>query len=546
MGRPKVWRLTDWTEAENIQRDIVRSNLGEIKEVRDCQECQKPVWVTVFFDGTGNNFVADGDGKLDPEKVSYSNIAKFAAFAHTGNDRINRTHGIYVPGVGTRFAEIGDSGDGIDKAAGMSTAKRGEDRINWAFQIMSERIDSHMPLVSQINIAVLGFSRGAAMSRAFVRRLSERYKAWDGEMRWPRGDNPVINVYFLGIFDTVASVGYGGSRLETAISRLPSVATQVLRVAADYGGHAGWANDLRIPSYVKKCVHFVASHEVREKFPSDSVREGLLVPDNCEEYFYPGAHSDVGGGYAYGIQEWRSAELSRIPLCNMFRAAYAAGVPFFEPAKVIKKSGTLFEISSDLEECFNSYISWMPEDGNLERNIIVNMNFYYHWRWGRTRRQQDFARQYAADHGGSPPKYVSSDPYMRITDDEWSKDVQNIAEKKTGYWISATTTLEDAIYDAWRGGLRKILPPERLRLFDRFFDYYVHDSVAGFKQQMSESYIGFVEASRWTKNRRYFLGKRGKKFLYWTYEGKHPESQPPRIAALRKVGLSDRDSTASA
>ncbi|GGZ05353.1 T6SS phospholipase effector Tle1-like catalytic domain-containing protein [Pseudoduganella plicata] len=546
MGKPTVWRLTDWTEADSIKRDFVRQDLGEIKDIKDCQECPKPVWVTVFFDGTGNNFVADGDGKLDPEKVSYSNIAKFAAFAHAGNDKTNRTHGIYVPGVGTKFAEIGDSGDGIDKAAGMSTAKRGEDRINWAFQVMSERVDSHLPLVSQINIAVLGFSRGAAMSRAFVRRLSERYGTLGGEMHWPRGNNPTINVYFLGIFDTVASVGYGGSKLESAIASLPSVPTQVLRIAADYGGHAGWASDLRIPSYVKKCVHYVASHEVREKFPSDSVRESLLVPDNCEEYFYPGAHSDVGGGYAYGIQEWRSAELSRIPLCNMFREAYAAGVPFFPPAKVIKKSGTLFEITTDLEECFNSYISWMPENYSLEKNIIVNMNFYYHWRWGRSQRMQKLAKSTAGVGSSSQHNLGSSDPYMRITDEEWNKDVQNIAEKKTGSWVSSTTTLEDAIFDAWRGGLRKMLPPDRLRLFDRFFDYYVHDSVAGFKQQMSESHIGFVESSRWTKNRRYFLGKRGKKFLYWTYEGNHPESQRPRVAVLRPDGPSDHDSIASA
>ncbi|MFY0583563.1 hypothetical protein ACN28S_63020 [Cystobacter fuscus] len=50
----------------------------------------------------------------------------------------------------------------------------------------------------------------------------------------------------------------------------------------------------------------IAAHEIRNSFPVDSVLQGNSYPKNCREMVYPGAHSDVGGGYRRG--EGRAAQ----------------------------------------------------------------------------------------------------------------------------------------------------------------------------------------------------------------------------------------------
>lgn len=136
-----------------------------------------------------------------------------------------------------------------------------------------------LPKVTAIYVDVIGFSRGAAQARVFVSWLHDLLLS-NGKMF-----GAPSYVRLLGLFDTVSSVG--------------------LTDAAGGHGHNAWgaARDLRIHPDVKCCVHFLALHELRTNFPSDSVggEEGVLPP-NCSEHFYPGVHSDVGGGYAAGEQ----------------------------------------------------------------------------------------------------------------------------------------------------------------------------------------------------------------------------------------------------
>ncbi|MQA18163.1 T6SS phospholipase effector Tle1-like catalytic domain-containing protein [Rugamonas rivuli] len=551
MSKPTVRRLTDLSKDEKAARNIYRSQLNKIEMTADLADCRKPVWISCFFDGTGNNFKEDGNGKLNSDVEKYSNVAKLAKFAHPDEDAAKRTYGLYAPGVGTPFPAVGDSGKGIDQAAGMASAAKGQARITWMLQQFKTRVERHMPHVSQINVAVFGFSRGAAQARAFVRQLADQCYKQGEELIWTKGSGfkqPRLVIYFLGIFDTVASVGFGGSRMESSLKYVLGPVWGGVLYSIDDGGHADWASDLRIPWYVRFCEHYVASHEVREKFPSDSVREDQNINSNCRETFYPGAHSDVGGGYGSMTQEGRSNELSRIALCNMYLSAYAAGVPLNPPSEVLENSGSLFEITSELQSCFEAYMSVVAEGSKLEQQVISHMAGYYHWRWGRTERQRAALKErQALIAKGQSVMYATPDTYMTTTDQEWETDVQDIAEKKTGFFRSSTTPLEDVIFDAWKGKLRKSMKAEKRALFDKFFDRYVHDSVAGFKNQMADSHLGSVEASRWSRNRQYFMGKRGKKFLYWRYEGDHPETEGAKEAMLMpKKGQLPTDGTAIA
>ena len=566
MTKPIVRRLSDLTSHERVARSFYRTELSRIETSADLTQCRQPVWVSCFFDGTGNNYRQDGFGKTGLDSVKYSNIAKLGKFAHVEKDQPNRTYGIYAPGVGTPFPEVGDSGTGIDKANGMAAAGKGQARIDWVLNELKVRVDSHMPHVNQINVAVFGFSRGAAQARAFVRRLSEMCGRMGEDLLWTQSGGiklPRLVIYFMGIFDTVASVGFGGSRFEDRVKTSYAPVTAVLLggplfgpalgvvaggvlYTADHGGHAEWADDLRIPSDVRFCEHFVAAHEVREKFPSESVREDQVVPANCRETSYPGCHSDVGGGYAAEVQEGRGNELANIALCNMYLSAYAAGVPFKSPDEVNKAAGALFDISDELKQCFEAYMSVVADAPRLEGQVISHMNNYYHWRCARTAKKNRERKEVAAIVArGQQVMTAIPDEYMSITDKEWEAAVQDIAEKRTGFFRSNTYPHEDAIFEAWKGTLRKSLSEAKRALFDKFFDRYVHDSIAGFKDQMKAGGVGIAEESHWARNRQFFMGKRDKKFLYWRYEGKLPETSgtktaihlPPKSSGTEETAL---------
>ncbi|PCE27316.1 hypothetical protein BWP39_02130 [Paraburkholderia acidicola] len=171
----------------------------------------------------------------------------------------------------------------------------------------------------EIFIDAFGFSRGAAQARVFCNWLNELFE----------GDTLCgvrATIRFLGIFDSVASVG---------VPNNPNMTYNLTN------GHMAWGNEqyLRIPARVKNCVHFVAMHENRPSFPLERVLVHNGLPDNCHEYAFPGMHSDVGGGY--GVNEQgrgllpttssknllSSEKLSQIPLEYMLKAAQAAKVP---------------------------------------------------------------------------------------------------------------------------------------------------------------------------------------------------------------------------
>ena len=172
---------------------------------------------------------------------------------------------------------------GADDRRFLGASLQGERRrfITGVAAELSQQLQARAtrPRVCAIYLDVFGFSRGAAQARVFT--------SWLHRLMLSHGNLFGVPSYvrMLGLFDTVSSVG-------------PTD-------AAGRHGHGGWATaeDLRIHPEVKNCVHYLALHELRTNFPSDSVggMEGVLPP-NCLEHFCPGVHSDVGGGYDAGEQ----------------------------------------------------------------------------------------------------------------------------------------------------------------------------------------------------------------------------------------------------
>jgi len=328
--------------------------------------CSGQVFVGIFFDGTGNNL--DDDYKnLPVEQRKHSNVVRL--FHTFRSDPLKGYLSVYVPGVGTQFSKIGDKNSYLFANRGAAAGEKGGHRIIWGLlqllnaphqyvsnlallitdakakticntlagpgSLDTQRrtvlrywqgelasvLKASKPAVEQINLSVFGFSRGAAEARVFVNWLFEVCKQEKGG--WTFAGVP-IRLQFLGIFDTVASVGLAN-----------------LLDNGTLAGHQGWAdNTLEIHPAVEQCVHYVAGHEVRACFPLDSVRVKSTYPANAMEVMYPGSHSDVGGGYArndLGVSPTLDSFMSTIPGRNMYDEAVKAGVPLIEWNELGKK-----------------------------------------------------------------------------------------------------------------------------------------------------------------------------------------------------------------
>lgn len=362
--------------------------------------CSVIVRMSFFFDGTGNNLDADVG------TAEHSNVARLYR-AHGTNDQRTGIYRAYIPGLGTYFKDIGDPGDA--DVRGAAFGRRGEDRLDWAMRELDLRLQKHpTSTVVGLDIALFGFSRGAALARAFALRLQQRVEQDGLSWRWRQGGFPA-RIYFMGLFDTVASVGQPAStsinaffvakqwmavdtalrvRRESASAGLEAIAFGQ-RDGADptpgvFDGHLSWANDLRLPHLVERCVHFVAAHEVRNSFPLDSVRLGDEYRGGVEEVVFPGVHSDVGGGYRPGeggkslVDE---ESLSAIPLRQMYQAARSAGVPLTELSRASEQVSSDFRCSDQLLQRWHHYMSTVQPSGSLGNVVHAHMRMYYAWRF---------------------------------------------------------------------------------------------------------------------------------------------------------------------
>ena len=328
----------------------------------------------------------------------------------------------YVPGVGTPFPEINDLDYSL---AGLAGAAYGEDRVNWgllriidvlqfvlndkwlsnaasqevikematswktlgfggshnryeAFSKQLKELEGKLrlalhptepgkPKLLGIKLYVYGFSRGAAEARAFVRWLSELLPKPTAEGEKPEQCLAVndlkipLSVEFLGLLDTVASVG-------------------VAHIAPLADGHMAWADGTQeLPEeetyggLIKRCVHLIAAHEQRLCFPLDSIRRSNgKYPANSVEVVYPGMHSDLGGGYPPGDQgkaifqdengktdlKDDSFLLSQIALHDLYTAAFLEGAPLKVPVN---------SLSNDLNQD-----SWRVMAIELEEQFLIS------------------------------------------------------------------------------------------------------------------------------------------------------------------------------
>jgi len=379
--------------AMDAQRSVSRSPGSGSRQSTPTPDCQQEPWLTFYFDGTGNN------EKVDTPTKEHSNVARL----HRVRKENNPAKGLmsfYIPGIGTPFKEIGDTGGDLSAAV----ASGGQARLDWAWSRFEEQVKAAVaratnPVakIRMIHVAVFGFSRGAALARAFAVKLQAATK--QGELGWQlRQGNHPVRLYFMGLFDTVASVGVPAAARKyqmEATAAAPFIGAIPVLITAMADGHASWASDLRIPPMAERCVHYVAAHEIRNSFPLDTALDHGRYGSQVTECVYPGVHSNVGGGYRPG-EGGRLANpfgmLSAIPLQAMYDEAYKIGVPL-RTIQSLKDSGdevyTDFmppteedkKVRNALIQRFNKYMTAIGRTSQpIGQTVSAHMKMYFRWR----------------------------------------------------------------------------------------------------------------------------------------------------------------------
>ncbi|SFD11028.1 Uncharacterized alpha/beta hydrolase domain [Collimonas sp. OK412] len=519
--------------------------------------CEEDIDLGLFFDGTRNNMYED------KPSLKHSNIARLHD-AYLEDPPLGARR-VYINGVGTPFPEIGElsysnMGNGFGSGCearvlygllavfntiharayddqpffrkeqvkalcrnsfhvsdpsdlqelkklgiteGLLMSHGGlsprEEFLKRQANFLEKKLSTHgKPDIKECFIDVFGFSRGAAEARVFCQWLDKLLVG--GKLA-----GVIIRFRFVGLIDTVASAGVLGGLAGTIVNST--------------GGHDGWATakDLRIPTSVENCVHMVAMHELRKNFPIDELGVDGVLPPHCQEFVYPGAHSDVGGGYEPGelgisvgntLFESDALKLSQIPLNHMFDCAVAAGAPLDKERATSDSGHAPFVVSPRVEQAFNDFLT---ASTMKPRPIHEWLQPYLNWRWQVCKRYEQLAQVQKANAEDRKLLIDSNKILMKDADLIGLKGDVSLSQRFLDFIKGQPgASLKAAEY---RQAALSALDPEAPALLDMaknappttaaiaaLFDGFVHDSYAGFTP------AGLHEATGYWRYRKGFRG----------------------------------------
>ncbi|HBL28855.1 MAG TPA: hypothetical protein DD490_18635 [Acidobacteria bacterium] len=272
--------------------------------------------IVICLDGTWNSPEQDkDDGKGTRPRYKPTNVLKtFRSILPTAEDGTPQV-AFYLEGVGSSIGEP-ERFSGLqkwtDKLLGGAFGGGFEARIKSAYRFL---VANYEP---GDKIYVFGFSRGAAQAQSLTRfidwnggllhksdefyipELFQGYRETEAgsgtsagvreAIRRRRGkpeailDPRPVEVTFLGVYDTVLAVGtrLGADRDEEGV---PTVKRK-------YAFHVGKVP----PAIVKTVRHALAIDEQRLDF-RPQVWKDAAPGQSLEQKWFPGAHSNAGGGY---------------------------------------------------------------------------------------------------------------------------------------------------------------------------------------------------------------------------------------------------------
>ncbi|MFD1796748.1 DUF2235 domain-containing protein [Paracoccus aurantiacus] len=232
----------------------------------------------VFFDGTGNSRDHAGQGDFGAWHTNVDLLERL--YLDTGGVPVNGTGSAagrkiirlkrYMRGIGVD--PDGDTTDNLldawppsflpgPRGFGHGTGPEGvEMRVTEAIGFVNADIRSAAGDIQpcDIHLDIFGFSRGAAAARHFANSARRGAVSYDSAN---------ILTKFLGLFDTVSSLGEGG-----------------------HTGNFGNVDISTSGNVAERIVHLTAKDEIRKNFPLTLAMTGTRIE-------LVGAHSDLGGGY---------------------------------------------------------------------------------------------------------------------------------------------------------------------------------------------------------------------------------------------------------
>jgi uncharacterized protein (DUF2235 family) len=361
----------------------------------------KRLRIGVFFDGTNNNKYRD------EARGRETNVVRLWKVYHKNEDEIAVRDKLYIIGVGAveTAAETSTDADRQRQATGAERVERGrqtmenaaqaggaafdprvftgeddalgrglglalalgtQERLNVAYKWVKEKIKEHdgkHTKQSEKVVDIYGFSRGATQARTFNNLVKQ------GIARREGFEN--VRVRFLGIFDSVGSVGIPSSL---------------------WGGGLNPGQALGLDSSdFDACAHFTARHEYRGNFALST------LPGFDREY--AGAHSDVGGGYCDDAgsgktpndidlspdEKGRRNHLAFIPLIDMYQESINRHVEMDSPP--VPGAVNLVTLRSDADTYGGGVDVMYDPNGSFPRERQAWFNRYVHksakeWRFG--------------------------------------------------------------------------------------------------------------------------------------------------------------------
>lgn len=279
--------------------------------------------VVLFLDGTWNK---PTHGAED------SNVRKLFDSCSTESDRPpwpQRTY--YLPGVGTNIKQSGGGDKSESPQAAKDLQRHGTGDIHWLgpnFEKLvygatgggtGERIREAYAFLSHSyeqgdKVFLFGFSRGAYAVRSLINFVEtiglllkdklefvvEAYKLFEKgadvvsvrnfekylvKLVGPNAtrrlnDNQIIQLHFIGLWDTVGAMGNPWAKKSDVARRTEAIAAY-------------------LPGRGVAIRHALALHDLRSIF-APLVWSNVPVDQDIKQVWFAGAHSDIGGGYPFG------------------------------------------------------------------------------------------------------------------------------------------------------------------------------------------------------------------------------------------------------
>lgn len=265
-------------------------------EKKEDEEKRVKVRISLFFDGTLNNRI-NIDQRIEDEKDpgtnaiyqkykggdnsyegDYTNIAKMERYIDDAKG-YQVSLSSYTEGPGTDDRK-GDALRGYAFGTGKTgITRKVEKGIADAVDQIEQKVESDFN-IELLSLDVFGFSRGAAGARNCIYEMLNTGKYPIKTRIEDKGyDIGKVEVCFAGLYDTVASHGIIYSN-DTSDLNLTAI------------------------NRAKKVVQLAAAEEHRKKFNLTSIESAGY---KGTQYFLPGVHSDIGGGYRAPIKG-KSAE----------------------------------------------------------------------------------------------------------------------------------------------------------------------------------------------------------------------------------------------